>query len=160
MPIPILLAPILSKLAEKGFNLLSSAIQAKGKDFIEEKLGVNLESSIESEEGILKLRQLEIEHEEFLLGLVVKEKELQLADVNKARELGIELSKSQYWLPANVMPILALFTVAMSFVVLFTSQNVEDKMAAVSMGTIILGYFFGSSVGSKQKQEMMERNQK
>jgi hypothetical protein len=147
--------PIVQTLLSNGLGLLANAVISKGQEAVEEKLGIKLDAA-----PLSSLREKEIEHEEFLLSISIKDKELELKDVEGARTLGIELSKSQYWLAANVMPILALFTVSASFLVLILSKENDVRMAAVSMGTMVLGYFFGSSVGSKNKQELIERLQK
>ena len=50
------MAPLLSLLASQGLSLLTSAIQAKGKEVIESKLGVSLDTAVQTPEGILKLK--------------------------------------------------------------------------------------------------------
>ena len=62
-----LLIPIVTQLAESGLNLLSSAVQAKGKDVIEKTLGVDLDKEMTTEDGKLKLKKMEFDHEEFLV---------------------------------------------------------------------------------------------
>ena len=65
--IPII-ASLLGTLAENGLGLLSSAIQAKGKEVVEKTLGVKI-SDNPSQEEVSKLRQLQYDHEERLLEL-------------------------------------------------------------------------------------------
>ena len=147
--------PILATLAAKGLSLLGSAVLAKGKDFIEDKLGVSLEESVASEEGLLKLKALEMQHEEFLLQQAMESDKLYFEDTKSARSLGVELSKSTSWLNQNIMPLLALYVVTVSSYLLWFSGENDVKMAAVSFITMVLGYFFGSSKGSKDKQEQL-----
>ncbi len=59
---------LLGTLAESGLNLLSSAIQAKGKEVVENVLGVKISDNPSLEE-VEKLRQLQYDHEERLLEL-------------------------------------------------------------------------------------------
>lgn len=147
--------PILATLAAKGLSLLGSAVLSKGKDFIESKLGISLDTAVESEEGLLKLKQLEMQHEEFLLQQAMESEKLYFEDTKSARALGVELSKSVSWLNQNIMPLLAIGTVLISSLILWFAPQVEVKMAAVSFITMVLGYFFGSSQGSKEKQEQL-----
>ena len=72
--LPILLAPLLTSLASKGMSLLAGAIEAKGKDIIESKLGIKIPSSVSelTPELVQKLKQAEMEHEEFLLEMQVR----------------------------------------------------------------------------------------
>ena len=146
------MAPLITALFSQGLSLLGNAVLAKGQDVIEEKLGVSLDSAPTE-----TLRQLQFDHEEFLLNAAIKEKEMELADVQGARVLGVELSKSTSFLNQNIMPLLALITVSGSAAILLTSDQGDVRMAASSFITMVLGYFFGSSKGSKEKQELISK---
>jgi len=65
--IPIV-ATLLGTLAQNGLGLLSSAIQAKGKEVVENALGVKIGDDPTPAE-VEKLRQLQYDHEERLLEL-------------------------------------------------------------------------------------------
>ena len=73
--IPIV-ASLLGSLAQNGLGLLSSAIQAKGKEVVEKTLGVKI-SDNPSPEEISKLRQLEYDHEERLLELGIEKAKIE-----------------------------------------------------------------------------------
>tara|TARA_R110000823_G_scaffold263691_2_gene384028 strand:+ start:964 stop:1422 length:459 start_codon:yes stop_codon:yes gene_type:complete len=107
----------------------------------------------------VKLASLEKEGE-------LKEIEMIMADRDsaRARETAIATSENASWLNKCVTPILALGTVAMSFalflVIIFADVDVnsgaKDILVYVlgalnSATTMVLAYYFGSSVGSKQK---------
>jgi len=92
--------------------------------------------------------------------------EAQYADRDSARkrEMAIATSENASWLNKCVTPILALGTVTMSFalflVIIFADVDVnsgaKDILVYVlgalnSATTMVLAYYFGSSVGSKQK---------
>ena len=96
----------------------------------------------------------------------LKEIEMIMADRDsaRARETAIATSENASWLNKCVTPILALGTVAMSFalflVIIFADVDVnsgaKDILVYVlgalnSATTMVLAYYFGSSVGSKQK---------
>ena len=73
--IPIV-ATLLGTLAENGLGLLSSAIQAKGKEVVENTLGVKIPDA-PTPEDVAKLRQLQYDHEERLLELGVEKARLE-----------------------------------------------------------------------------------
>ena len=73
--IPIL-GSLLGALAENGLGLLSSAIQAKGKQVVEKTLGVTIPDS-PSDVDVEKLRQMQFEHEEKLLELGIEKAKLE-----------------------------------------------------------------------------------
>lgn len=149
------MAPIAALLLEKGLTLLGNAVLAKGEKVIEDKLGVKLTPE-EINQYTVDLKKLEFEHEEFLLQTAkdkkdqeLAEKKMDLDDVQGARTLGTELSKSASPLNQNIMPVLALLVVVGGFATLWFSQSTEVRMAAVSLMTLVLGYFFGSSHSSR-----------
>lgn len=72
-----MVAPIVAGLLKSGLSLLASVVASKGKDIVQEKLGINLEDALGTEAGRLKLKQLELEHEQFLI---------QAAQASEARE--------------------------------------------------------------------------
>lgn len=73
--IPIV-ATLLGTLAENGLGLLSSALQAKGKDVVEKTLGVKIPDN-PTPEDVAKLRQLQYDHEEKLLELGIEKARLE-----------------------------------------------------------------------------------
>lgn len=73
--IPIVGA-LLGTLAQNGLGLLASAIQAKGKQVVEEKLGVKISDDPTPAE-VEKLRQLQYDHEERLLELGIEKARLE-----------------------------------------------------------------------------------
>jgi|TARA_E500000318_G_C3359770_1_gene134221 hypothetical protein len=85
-------------------------------------------------------------------------------DSARKRETAIATSENATWLNKTVTPILALGTVIMSFglflVVIFVDVDVNSGAKDIliyvlgalnSAMTMVLAYYFGSSVGSKQK---------
>jgi hypothetical protein len=95
--IPIV-AGLLTTLAENGLSLLSSAIQAKGKQVVEDKLGVKI-SDNPSPEEIIKLRQLQYDHEERLLELGIEKARLEQAELQAllAAQVNQENNVSDRW---------------------------------------------------------------
>lgn len=178
MAIPVALAAILKPLLGNGLNLVGNAVLAKGKDWVENKLGVELKPDM-APEDIIKLKQAEMEHEEELLKLKLESDKLDLqelgmylADTDSARdrETQIAVSKDAPLLNKIVTPILALTIISLTFilfgVLLFDDAPVEPTRkdiliyilgALTAIATQVIAYYFGSSAGSKEKSEELKR---
>jgi hypothetical protein len=119
--IPIV-ASLLGTLAQNGLGLLSSAIQAKGKEVVENTLGVKIPDN-PTPEDVSKLRQLQFEHEERLLELGIEKAKMELAEMEmyaKAAQSDAENitdrwqadMSSDSWLSKNIRPmsLIAIFS--------------------------------------------------
>ena len=95
--------------------------------------------------------------------------EAHVKDMQSARDREVQIAISEHAPVLNkiVTPVLALGTVALSFilfaVILFVpvDQGSKDIIiyvlgALTSAVTMILGYYFGSSVGSKEKSQQLD----
>lgn len=153
MPIPALIAPLLSQ----GLSLISNAVLAKGKEWVEEKTGVNLDQPLSAEDTI-KLRQYEMDHEEELLRLRVEDKRLDLADVQSARDMNTRINESvnASWLSKNVPAILALVVIVVGFILLGTTKDADVRTAVVGLMTLVLGFYFGSTSSSRAKDDIIK----
>lgn len=161
-----LLIPVLTTLAEKGLDMIGSAILAKGKDVVEKELGVNIDDALTTEEGTQVLRQAQLAHEEKLLEMSLADKKLdqtyfQLetvdADSARRREVDIATSENTGWLNKNLVPILALTVVVGGGLMLFTVKDTTIQMAVVSLITMVLGYYFGKSSSEWRKDSTISR---
>lgn len=175
MPIPLILAPILGKLAENGLNLLAGAITAKGKDVIEKTLGVDIDQEIQTEAGRIKLRELEITHEAMLLEAAQKEaetrlkdKELDIQNTANAQGMNTKIQESQnasriakegpYYLDFLVVGA----TLFLAGLLLFNGvPPVNKELVYMAFGSLvtmcgtILNFHRGSSAGSKASSEVI-----
>jgi len=120
--------PFILSLLGSGLRLIANAVLVKGKDFIKEKTGVDVEQAALSDADKLKLRQFQAEHEEELLRLQLEDNKLgleetkaYLADVADARksQTAVMLSEVAPWYAKAVQPALAAFIV-LATVLLFT----------------------------------------
>lgn len=116
--IPIV-ASLLSTLASNGLGLLSSAIQAKGKEVVENALGVKI-SDNPSDAEVAKLRQLQFDHEERLLELGIEKARLEqeelkvlfAAQANQENNISDRWKadmSSDSWLSKNVRPMTLVY---------------------------------------------------
>ena len=116
--IPIV-ASLLGTLAQNGLGLLSSAIQAKGKQVVEDALGVKI-SDNPSDAEVAKLRQLQYDHEERLLELGIEKarieqeelKALLAAQANQENNISDRWKadmSSDSWMSKNVRPMTLVY---------------------------------------------------
>lgn len=155
--IPII-ASLLGTLAQNGLGLLSSAIQAKGKEVVEQTLGVKI-SDNPSPEEVSKLRQLQYDHEERLLELGIEKARMELeemkvlasAAVNEDNNVSTRWEAdmaSDSWLSKNIRPL--------SLVAIFTGYFLFSMMSAFGLnaneayvnllgqwGMLVMGAYFG-----------------
>jgi hypothetical protein len=155
--IPIV-ASLLGTLASSGLGLLSSAIQAKGKEVVENALGVKI-SDNPSPEEVSKLRQLQYDHEERLLELGIMKVQAELEELkvfalasqnedNNVTDRWKADMGSDSWLSKNIRP--------MSLVAIFVGYFIFAMMSAFGLnanesyvqllgqwGMLIMGAYFG-----------------
>ena len=175
--IPAALVSILTPLLGSGLNLVANAVMAKGKDFVEKKLGVELKPDM-SPEDLAKIQIAQMEHEEELLKLRLEEDKLDLAelelrlkDTDSARDREVQISTSDKAPLLNkiVTPVLALSILLLTFVlfgvVMFNDTPVEASRKDIliyilgvlsAIASQIVSYYFGSSAGSKEKTDALK----
>jgi hypothetical protein len=161
MMIPIV-ASLLGTLAQNGLGLLSSAIQAKGKEVVENTLGVKI-SDNPSPEEVSKLRQLQFDHEERLLELGiekarVEQEELKIllaAQANQENNISDRWKadmSSDSWLSKNIRPmaLIAIFVAFFLFTMMsafgFNAQESYVNLLGQWGQIIFLAYFGGRTV--------------
>lgn len=170
--------PIIQSLLSNGLGLVANAVMAKGQQFVEDKLGVKLAPNMTPEQ-VAQLKIAEMEHEEELMRLRLEENKLDLEelgirikDVGAAREREVQIatSKDAPLLNKVITPILALslllITFALFAVVMFQDAPVDSSRKDIliyilgvlsAISTQIVSYYFGSSQGSKDKSEALEK---
>ncbi len=175
--IPAALVSILTPLLGNGLNLVANAVMAKGKDFVEKKLGVELKPDM-SPEDLAKIQIAQMEHEEELMRLRIEDDKLDLAelqmllkDTNDARQREVQIANSDKAPLLNkiVTPVLALSILLLTFVlfgvVMFNDTPVEASRKDIliyilgvlsAIASQIVSYYFGSSQGSKDKSDQLK----
>jgi len=161
--IPIV-ASLLGTLAQNGLGLLSSAIQAKGKEVVENTLGVKI-SDNPSPEDVSKLRQLQFEHEENLLELGIEKAKLELEEMkvlaaaaqndadNITDRWEADMS-SDSWLSKNIRPmsLIAIFLGYFLFAMMSAyGLNANESYVTLlgNWGMLIMGAYFGGRTVEK-----------
>ena len=161
--IPIVGA-LLGTLAENGLTLLSSAIQAKGKEVVENTLGVKIPDN-PTPEDVAKLRQLQYEHEERLLELGIAKAELEqkelesLLEAQKNQENNVTGRwtadmTSDSWLSKNIRPMTLIYLLsAYSVFALLDGGGYRIAEAYVTLlgqwGMLVMTAYFGGRTVEK-----------
>ena len=151
MPLPL----IAQALFAKGLDLLGNAVLSKGKDVIEEKLGIKLGEDISDEQAaVLKIK--EMEHEEFLVSVSVKKQELEIAAEQVAQGSVTERWKadmlSDSWLSKNIRPmvLVSLLSCYFLFALLsgfdFTVTESYVELLAQMLMLVMGAYFAGRTI--------------
>jgi hypothetical protein len=161
--IPILGA-LLGTLAENGLTLLSSAIQAKGKEVVENTLGIKIPDN-PTPEDVAKLRQLQYEHEERLIELGIEKAKLEMAELEllaKAAQADADNITDRWqadmtsdsWLSKNIRPmsLIAIFTMYSVFAMMSAfGYNANESYVQLlgNWGMLIMGAYFGGRTVEK-----------
>lgn len=168
------MAPIVAALAAKGLTLLGDAVLAKGKEFVEEKLGVEIPEEI-SDEKAVELKQLEIQHEQFLINAALRKagqeleaEKVRLADVADARKMqGQALAQDDlfskrfiYYFASGIASFAAVYVFAVTFgEVPEANVRFADTVLGFLLGTClatVITFFFGTSWSSRGKDSTID----
>ena len=161
--IPIL-ASLLGSLAQNGLGLLSSAIQAKGKEVVENTLGVKIPDA-PTPEDVAKLRELQFAHEEKLLELGIEKAKMELAELDllaKAAQNDADNITDRWqadmasdsWLSKNIRPLslIAIFAGYFLFAMMSAfNYNANESYVTLlgNWGMLIMGAYFGGRTVEK-----------
>lgn len=148
--IPLVLAPILATLAQKGLSLVGEAVMAKGKDWVEKKTGIELKPDMTAEE-IIKLEQFQMQNITLLE---------QIAQENLSKRHEADM-KSDSWMSKNVRPAcLLIITVAIAIGMGVPDEYISaDRYVALTdMSQWVYGYYFcGRSMEKTNVMSLVKR---
>lgn len=172
------MAPIAAMLLKQGLGLLGNAVLTRGKDVVEEKLGVKLDGVLEgtaSPADLENLKKLEFQHEEWLIEaglrrqtLELKEAETYIGDTQNARGMQAEALRQgdQFSKRFVYYFAIAIFTVTSLYIAAITFGSVPEKnlrfadtILGFLLGTLlttIINFFYGTSKGSKEKDQLID----
>lgn len=172
--IPLLLIPLITKLAASGLDMIGNAVLNKGKAFVEEKLNVSLDDEIGSEEGKIKLRQLQADNEEKLLSYALENRKIDFdyyksdADDRKsARDMNSRLQESLTSFFAKnfaygLDTVIVCGTLALTCGLFFKTIPSDNlQIANIALGTLlglcvtVVNFHRGTSSGSQNKDKVM-----
>ena len=153
------LAPILATLAANGLGIVADAVTKKGKEFVEEKLGIELTSD-PSPEAVENWKRAVMDNEKELIAMAY-------SDTANARNMQVEALRQEDVFSKRFIYIFATFwsLFAAGYIAFITfghipedNQRFADTILGFLLGTVvatILQFFFGSSMGSKKKDKEM-----
>jgi hypothetical protein len=161
--IPIIGA-LLGTLAQNGLGLLSSAIQAKGKEVVESTLGVNITDN-PTPADVEKLRQLQFEHEERLLELGIEKARIEQEELkallaaqanqedNVSKRWQADMA-SDSWLSKNIRPMTLVYILTAYLVFAgLSAAGINVQEAYVSLlgqwGMLVMTAYFGGRTVEK-----------
>lgn len=151
------LAPLIATLASNGLGLLGDAITKKGTQFVEEKLGIDL-SQEPTPEAIAAWKTAVMENETEVLRMAY-------GDIANARNMQVEALRQEDNFAKRFIYLFATFwsIFAAGYIGFITfgtipadNQRFADTILGFLLGTVvatILQFFFGSSMGSKEKDK-------
>ena len=151
------LAPLLATLASNGLGLLGDAITKKGTQFVEEKLGIDL-SQEATPEAIANWKMAVMQNETEVLRMAY-------GDIANARNMQVEALRQEDLFSKRFIYYFAIFwsLFAAGYIGFITfgtiptdNQRFADTILGFLLGTVvatILQFFFGSSMGSKEKDK-------
>jgi hypothetical protein len=152
-----LLAPLLATLASNGLGMVADAVTKKGKEFVEEKLGIDLTQD-PTPDTVANWKLAAQQHERELL-------QMAYGDVANARNMQVEALRQDDLFSKRFIYIFATFwsIFAAGYIGFITfgtippdNQRFADTILGFLLGTVvatILQFFFGSSMGSKEKDK-------
>lgn len=151
MPIPAILAPLLAN----GLDLVANAVMAKGKDFVEKKLGVELKPNMSNEE-LARVQIAQMEHEQELMRLRLEENKLDIeafkAEAEAVTTRWTADMASDSWLSKNIRPLtlIALLFGYFMFAAMSAFGYAAEESYVTLLGNwgqiVMLAYFGGRTV--------------
>lgn len=168
------MAPLIAMLAKAGLPLLANLVMEKGQEFAEKKLGVDLPSLLATDEGKIKLKQLEYENEADIRDFLMKSAELELSgfkeevkDKDSARDRDkafIAAGTRNY--RADLMFVLAAGAILFMVYAVWETQGLDEYAKGII--TLVLGRFlgyldniynfeFGTTRGSRTKDATIDQ---
>ena len=171
--------PLVQLLLQYGLSPLALQLEKSGVEWLNKLTGLNLSTDTTSisEVVALQLKQAQLDNEDSLttnsmdsLKLRIQEEQLFLADTQSARtaSLALETSDKVPLMVKIIAPALAILVTIATFAIWIymivcgaPADNKDLFMAVLGASTAqttqILQFYFGSSIGSKDKSDMLAK---
>lgn len=158
MPIPFAIAAIIKGLAANGLATIAGAVAAKGKEWVEDKIGVKIPDSAAGLTGdkLLELKKAEMAHEEVLINAALEEKRI---DHEADKHAGSQVTdrwkadmSSDSWLSKNIRPLTLIVLLCMLLGVLIADaagakfQSTVVGLLEMALQIVLAAYFVGRTV--------------
>jgi len=157
--------PLVAALLKVGLPILGNAVLNKGQEFVEEKLGVKLpepDTLFANPALVEQLKALEVAREQQLREFALENRRLdidefkaELADRESARSREVKIAetrpKETPWYIPPFQHMLSLIVVIGGGWMLVMAADTDIRLVAASSITLVLGYYYGTSKNSKEK---------
>lgn len=157
-----IIAGILATLAKNGLETVAEVVKQKGKEFVEEKLGVELKPEMTPAE-IATIRQEAMKHEEFMI-------QQDNANTASAREMNSRIQETDKasWLAKNTAFVLdfciVLSAIVITFLAFFVGIPFENKEIIYTLlGSlwtytgVVINFHRGTTAGSARKTDILAK---
>ncbi len=179
-PLALVVAPIIKDLIANGLSLLAGGVMAKGKEWVEEKTGLNLDEIQQADDAKkLEFRRAEMQHEEVLMQGQLEGRRLDMQELSaylgdtasaRQREAAIAVAPAAPYLNKIITPLLAIGILVCAFGGMLYLLNIVDAEynpaqrdiillilgALIAMATQVVSYYFGSSRGDAATSQAMQ----
>lgn len=159
--------PLIQALAAEGLTLLANAVMAKGKEVVEEKLGVSLKPDPTPDE-VASYRKAEMEHEEFLIDAALQDRKLDIENTKDARNMNVHIQESAnastvsknaaYYIDFAIVGAVLATIVALMFFPVPIANKEYFYMAIGSLLTLcgtIINFHRGTSASSQRNGDVL-----
>ncbi len=155
--------PIVAQLLASGLGLIGNAVIAKGKEAIEQKIGIKLPDGEKPLDPatVVALKQAEMQHEQWLIEAGIRKMTLEIKAEETAQTAVTDRWKSDMmsdsWLSKNIRPLtLAYLTIIISLMA-FASQWLRVELAWIDLLktaylAVLTAYFIGRTVEKRGAQ--------
>lgn len=135
---------MVSALVAGGLNLLARAIIPKGKEWLQEKTGVDVSKAFLSPEEEAKLRQFELENQKELMEIAIGYETSVEKEVTARHAADMS---SDSWMSKNVRPaVLAVITVCLVAALFLPLSYIGEMRFGTVADTAVwvYGFYFGA----------------
>lgn len=156
--------PLIKSLMENGLTTLADAVAAKGKEAVENIIGVKLEDKIKPEDAML-LKQLEFDHEEKLRQISLEERKLDVAAEQAAGEAVTKRWEadmlSDSWLSKNIRPLVLIYLLgSYTFMSLMSAADINVNPTYVELLGEMLKFAFGAYFVGRSVEKVIDMKER
>lgn len=162
-----IIAGIVSSLFSNNLPKVAQAVIDKGLDYVEDKLGIKIDTTVEgslSPEKLAEIKAAAMKHEEFQIEQANKNTaDARAMQVSALAQSDVFSKRYVYYL-ASFWSVFSVIYITLITFCTIPLQNVRfaDTILGFLLGTIIatvINYFFGSSRSSALKTELLNKKE-
>jgi hypothetical protein len=152
------MAPLIAALLQQGLSILGGAVLAKGKEAVEEKLGIKLPDGDKPLDPaqVVELKKAEMQHEEWLIEAGIRRQQQEIDAERIAQGAVSERWQadmlSDSWLSKNIRPMVLVYLLTVYTLFSFSSGfqfNITEsyiELLAQMLMLVMGAYFAGRTI--------------